>query len=834
MSGLHSYSADCPICNNDPGIRVLAAHEWHEDAPDSYPNPNPDGVTETIHNYWDKSVTHSHTKNPPNDGHTWWHGTDFHSSRENPDPLKTTDETGERGTHWNSHLGTHFTSLHPVARDFATDGFGYRQEQDEDEHVTREPYARIAHAHIHMKNPAIYHTEDDLDNHFKAFLQEHRGLSPQQTNSRIYGYPDARGLQHIEAFRSHLREKGRDGIIYGNTEEGPPEHRCAIAFRDTPVTVHHWEWLRPEHKTASRTQNEEKHNFAQFGCYHTACGRVLKNRREATQHVAYEDVPTTKIAPVRHVIEGARDFALRKGLQDPHRDIDYHRVMTHRDLITDLGHAYDRLPQRDPKAIPHFEAMRDEVAQQYHHLTNRMGIHVQVEDHDPYKDVHELADDVRNNHRIRVLGTHATGGHPFFSNEENDRFRAVHDVFGHLATGRGFDRHGEEAAYQAHSRMFSHFARPAMASETRGQNGSLITNGSFGPQRIALLPRRLWTPELAHLGGLVDEYRWARDEQNRRAEQFSGGNKTEHDNYFGFDGEGDAQEKRLTYKNWLTQHKGPEEVRRTPHEEAYWDGHELGSRHGENPQNADFDEMEYRTMHHSHPDHFYQGYLDGFKGMSHTWDRIAVMVSDSPIKVVAHVSGNQIDILHCPFCGSGAVIGRSDGTVECGYCTAVFTVQTQPQYNGFPQSVDGQPYQWPGMPDSVGEPVDPNDLSAGTTGGDVTAEPDIPPGTNLNPNTNGESGGSSDPAEGGPDMDEDGDEDDDKPAFLKGKGDSDSKSDDKKDDKKKGKNPFAKKKSYKTAFGGVVDEDNYIAHLAILFADDKTRMAQLVKSARKR
>lgn len=210
-------------------------------------------------------------------------------------------------------------------------------------------------------------------------------------------------------------------------------------------------------------------------------------------------------------------------------------------------------------------------------------------------------------------------------------------------------------------------------------------------------------------------------------------------------------------------------------------------------------------------------------------DRIAVLVSDSPIKIVAHVSGNQIDILHCPFCGSGAVIGRSDGTVECGFCTSVFTVQTQPQYNGMPQSVDGQPYEWPGMPDPAG-----------------VAAPDMPEGTNLNPNTNGENdmmdpamGGeappfqSSDPADGG-DEDEDGD-DSDKPAFLKGKGDSDSgdsKSDSKKD-KKKGENPFAKKKSYRTATGAELDEADYLAHLAIMFAKDKTKVATMVKEARR-
>jgi hypothetical protein len=264
-----------------------------------------------------------------------------------------------------------------------------------------------------------------------------------------------------------------------------------------------WDVEGNEEIPLDQPKSEEETNKKKHGCYHTACGRVLKNRHEASKVAAYQDVPTTRIDPVRHVIEGARAYSAHKGLADPHEGIDYHQVMTHRNLITSLGREYDKLPLDDPAAHPHFEAMRREVNEQYHHMTKKMGLHVEVTDHDPYKNVHELADDVRNNKRIKVLGTHVTGAHPFFSTDENDKFRAVHDVFGHLGAGRGLDRHGEEAAYQAHSRMFSEQARGALASETRGQNGSLIVNGRFGPQKIAVLPHRLWSPSLAQ-HGMID------------------------------------------------------------------------------------------------------------------------------------------------------------------------------------------------------------------------------------------------------------------------------------------------------------------------------------------
>jgi hypothetical protein len=74
-------------------------------------------------------------------------------------------------------------------------------------------------------------------------------------------------------------------------------------------------------------------------------------------------------------------------------------------------------------------------------------------------------------------------------------------------------------------------------------------------------------------------------------------------------------------------------------------------------------------------------------------------------RVVAHDSGDGETIYHCPFCGGGQVVGRSDGTVECGYCKANFTVQVQPQRPGTPQTIDGQPYDIPEMPGVPGEPA---------------------------------------------------------------------------------------------------------------------------------
>lgn len=87
---------------------------------------------------------------------------------------------------------------------------------------------------------------------------------------------------------------------------------------------------------------------------------------------------------------------------------------------------------------------------------------------------------------------------------------------------------------------------------------------------------------------------------------------------------------------------------------------------------------------------------------------------------IAHDSGDGATIFHCPFCGSGQVIARSDRSTECEYCHTCFTVQVQPQFPAFPQTIDGMPMQVPGMPGQIGGPpgVPPDPMAGGMPGQD--------------------------------------------------------------------------------------------------------------------
>jgi hypothetical protein len=209
------------------------------------------------------------------------------------------------------------------------------------------------------------------------------------------------------------------------------------------------------------------------------------------------NVPSLSVSPVESIVEGARRFAARHNL--PTRDHwDYSRVVVAPEAVERVGAAYMALPFMDNGARRAWAAMAEETKRQFEFLTapeskGGLGITVTVEEEDPYdttapggtalffRDVEEG--------RMRVLSTAATGSHFLFSDDVNDQFRAVHDVFGHCGTGRGVDRHGEEAAYRRHSLMYSPLARRALATETRGQNHAMIANGGvFQDQKVSVLP----------------------------------------------------------------------------------------------------------------------------------------------------------------------------------------------------------------------------------------------------------------------------------------------------------------------------------------------------------
>ncbi len=221
--------------------------------------------------------------------------------------------------------------------------------------------------------------------------------------------------------------------------------------------------------------------FLLFNMYHDEKGRFTSEGGSSGKQF---DVAQLGAHPGLEA--AAKQYSSQRGFARP--AIDYSKIAVNEKTAKQIAAAYNAAPVHDPKADGAFAAMAKEIGQQYHFLTHDMGIKVDVVTKDPYATVQAMQHDVTVNHHISVLSTAATGAHAFFTNAQNDQFRAVHDVFGHAATGRGFDRHGEEAAWLSHSMMFSHTARQAMTTETRGQNSVLTQGGKgFPEQKLALL-----------------------------------------------------------------------------------------------------------------------------------------------------------------------------------------------------------------------------------------------------------------------------------------------------------------------------------------------------------
>lgn len=193
-------------------------------------------------------------------------------------------------------------------------------------------------------------------------------------------------------------------------------------------------------------------------------------------------VTSAEVPELGYVTQGTKQYAQQQGMKwsppNPQLQVDsergYAQYLAYRDAM--------KKPE-DPSIRSSYEAMREHVNKQYDFMTSPvekggLGIKHQVTTEDPYPSVKELHEDL-GKRTIKTLSTKTTGGHAFFTDEENDKFRAVHDVFGHLTVNRGFSRHGEEAAFRSHIQMFPKEAHAALTSETRGQNSYL----NFSPER---------------------------------------------------------------------------------------------------------------------------------------------------------------------------------------------------------------------------------------------------------------------------------------------------------------------------------------------------------------
>ena len=201
----------------------------------------------------------------------------------------------------------------------------------------------------------------------------------------------------------------------------------------------------------------------------------------------------------QRLVDIAKDLTEKKGLvyspQLKYAEVDPDRAKR-------LADAYDKMENNPSnKAVKKaYDAMIEETMEQYETLRKKgYKFSFMPESGDIYGNPRNAINDIVQNKRLSVFPTEQGFGGPSaavaseanpllmrigekWDGKEvtaNDVFRAVHDVFGHAKHGVGFRAGCEENAFQAHARMYSPEALPAVTSETRGQN-SWVNYGPFG------------------------------------------------------------------------------------------------------------------------------------------------------------------------------------------------------------------------------------------------------------------------------------------------------------------------------------------------------------------
>lgn len=178
----------------------------------------------------------------------------------------------------------------------------------------------------------------------------------------------------------------------------------------------------------------------------------------------------------------------------------------------------------DPKVKKAYDAMINETMDQYEALRKAgYKFNFMPESGDIYGNPRNAINDIVLNKQLSVFPTEqgfgslveASQANPLLMKTgekwqgkdvtANDVFRAVHDVFGHGKYGVGFRAGGEENAFQAHARMYSPEALPAVTSETRGQN-SWVNYGPYGAQnRIASPENTIYAEQKT---GIMQPWTW--------------------------------------------------------------------------------------------------------------------------------------------------------------------------------------------------------------------------------------------------------------------------------------------------------------------------------------
>jgi hypothetical protein len=152
----------------------------------------------------------------------------------------------------------------------------------------------------------------------------------------------------------------------------------------------------------------------------------------------------------------------------------------------------------DPLVAMAYQQLETQTDQQFAALTDPRGPYrftvVGTSVITPYSDAGELIASVLASRTLEVTTSAADRAHPLLDGEVGGayyRFRAVHDLVGHVATGYGFDRDGEYSAWLLQRSRYTGLARWAAATELHGEISALWATSEFPEHKAVLLDPQL-------------------------------------------------------------------------------------------------------------------------------------------------------------------------------------------------------------------------------------------------------------------------------------------------------------------------------------------------------
>jgi hypothetical protein len=173
------------------------------------------------------------------------------------------------------------------------------------------------------------------------------------------------------------------------------------------------------------------------------------------------------------------------------------------EVLAEVGESYldAQSTPRDPSVLVAYQQLQAETDRLFDRLlgaSGTAGVRVAfTRCRDPYASDRELIAAVRAS-KVLEITTAAVSSepiHPVLGCEYAgpfDRFRAIHDLIGHVWAGFGFDLVEEVAAWCVQDRLHGRLARRALATELLGVNSARSILGEAPVQKAILIrPERV-------------------------------------------------------------------------------------------------------------------------------------------------------------------------------------------------------------------------------------------------------------------------------------------------------------------------------------------------------